>query len=335
MRRLFFYKPTELLPYINWIYFFHAWGLSPRFNGIANVHNCKACRMSWVNSFSENERVQAREAEHLHSEAIGLLRTMNDFYEARALVELLPAWSQDEDLIVVKAPQLPEISPSVETSVSDLKTTVLPLLRQQSPKSVSQPNLCLADFISPYPPDEPLIRKRLYTGTPDADVNNTLGIFTTSVHNITGTTFNSDSYTHMLVQTLSDRLSEAAAEKMHEEVRRCFWGYAPEEHLLPHELFSERYQGLRPAVGYPSLPDQSLIFLLDQVADFGEIGIELTENGMMLPHAATAGLMFGHQAAQHFSIGCIDETQFTDYAGRRAMPADRLRRFLSRNLRSL
>ncbi len=90
MRRLFFYKPTELLPYINWIYFFHAWGLPPRFNGIANVHNCKACRMSWVNSFSENERVQAREAEHLHSEAIGLLRTMNDCYEARALVELLP-----------------------------------------------------------------------------------------------------------------------------------------------------------------------------------------------------------------------------------------------------
>lgn len=108
MRRLFFYKPTELLPYINWIYFFHAWGLSPRFNGIANVHNCKACRMSWVNSFSENERVQAREAEHLHSEAIGLLRTMNDFYEARALVELLPAWSQDEDLIVVKALSCPK-----------------------------------------------------------------------------------------------------------------------------------------------------------------------------------------------------------------------------------
>lgn len=140
-----------------------------------------------------------------------------------------------------------------------------------------------------------------------------------------------DEFQHLLHQTLADRLAEATAEKVHEMVRRELWGYAPHENLTLDELFNERYRGKRPAVGYPSLPDQSFNFLLDKLLDFASIGVTLTENGAMRPHASTSGLMISHPAARHFSIGSIGEDQLSDYAQRRGIKKEELRKFLSPN----
>jgi cobalamin-dependent methionine synthase I len=136
----------------------------------------------------------------------------------------------------------------------------------------------------------------------------------------------------MLAQTLADRLAEATAENLHEEVRKHQWGYAPAESLSMKQLHNEEFQGIRPAVGYPSLPDQSVNFILDDLLDMKQIGIRLTENGMMMPHASVSGLMLAHPASRYFSVGKIDEEQLKDYASRRGMPMDEMRRFLGANL---
>lgn len=136
----------------------------------------------------------------------------------------------------------------------------------------------------------------------------------------------------MLVKTLCERLAEAAAEKVHETIRKEVWGYAKDEKLTKEELLNEDYQGIRPAVGYPSLPDISVSFLLDSLLDMGRIGIRLTENGMMQPHASVCGLMFAHPASRYFSVGKIDEEQLLDYARRRGVSPDEIRKYLTANL---
>ena len=135
-----------------------------------------------------------------------------------------------------------------------------------------------------------------------------------------------------MAQLLADRLAEAAAERMHEEVRKHYWGYAPDENLTIHEMQLEHFQGIRPAVGYPSLPDASMNFLLDDLLDMKQIGISLTESGAMRPHASVSGLMISHPKAHYFSIGKIGEDQLADYARRRQMSVDNIRKFLSANI---
>jgi len=136
----------------------------------------------------------------------------------------------------------------------------------------------------------------------------------------------------MLIQTLSDRLAEAAAEYLHEKVRKEYWGYAPDEKLSTEELFKAHYQGIRPAVGYPSLPDQELIFTLDKLLQLNRIGVSLTENGALLPTSSVAGFYFSHPESSYFVIGQISEEQLQDYAVRRGKPAEDLKRFLIKNL---
>jgi hypothetical protein len=98
------------------------------------------------------------------------------------------------------------------------------------------------------------------------------------------------------------------------------------------ELHVEKFQGIRPAVGYPSLPDASLNFLLNDLLDMRQIGITLTESGAMRPHASVSGLMFSHPQSRYFSVGKIDEVQLQDYARRRGLPLDVMRKFLISNL---
>ena len=132
--------------------------------------------------------------------------------------------------------------------------------------------------------------------------------------------------------TLADRLAEATAEKLHEEVRKRIWGYAKEEQLTMRELHAEKFQGIRPAVGYPSLPDQSINFLIDELLGLKEIGITLTPNGAMSPSASVSGFMLAHPQAHYFSIGSIGEDQLQDYARRRGVEPEALRSFLTNNL---
>ena len=109
------------------------------------------------------------------------------------------------------------------------------------------------------------------SGTPDI-----VGLFASTISEEAEETYKNDPYKHLLVQTLNDRLAEAATEKMHEYVRKEAWGYAPDESLSIPDLLVEKYQGIRPAVGYPSLPDQSVNFLLDELLGMKQIGITLT-----------------------------------------------------------
>lgn len=305
------YPIGDLLPYVNWVYYFFAWGLAPRFASIADVHACEGCRATWRRRFSDADLPQADEAIRLYDDTLALLRQLPGDTTLPARFGLFTAWSDDDDLLLLTAP--------------DAAPQRLCFLRQQVTQQPGAPHLCLADFLRPQRPTQPVT-------WPTTAVDHTVGIFVTAVPEMLETLYSDDGYRYMMIQTLCDRLAEAAAEKLHEDIRRRYWGYAPEEHLTPHELFSERYQGRRPAVGYPSLPDQSLIFDLDALIDFRAIGVSLTDSGMMRPHAAVCGLLLGHPACRHFAVGRIDETQLADYAARRQRPVETLRRFLRANL---
>lgn len=127
---------------------------------------------------------------------------------------------------------------------------------------------------------------------------------------------------------MADRLVEAATELAHARARKTLWGYSAEEDENPRNLLRHYYKGIRPAVGYPSMPDQSLIFELDKIIDYSSIGISLTENGAMSPAASTSGLMISHPDSYYFVLGPIGEDQFLDYAERRGVAPAHLRKYI-------
>lgn len=290
------YKVHEVSPYINWIYFFHAWGFQPRFAAIAQIHGCDSCRAMWLASFPEADRAKAAEAMQLFKEANRVLNRLDEDLTIRCIFRLCRANADGDNLLI--------------------EDTTFPLLRQQTPHPDGSPFLCLSDFVRP-----------LASGMPD-----TVGLFASSIGEEAEEYYKEDPYKHLLVQTLTDRLAEAATEKMHQYVRKEAWGYAPDESLSIADLLVEKYQGIRPAVGYPSLPDQSVNFLLDALLHMKQIGITLTENGAMHPHASVCGLMLAHPASRYFAVGKIGEDQLEDYARRRGMPVSDMRKFLAANL---
>lgn len=281
------YPIHEAASYINWLYFFHAWGFPSRYSSIARVHGCVACRQNWLQAFPEEERERAEQAMKLFDEAQQLLRKWDEAgYYTTFSVRLFEANSNGEDIVLLESGQR------------------IPFLRQQNAEE-GKPCLCLADFVRP-----------LSSCIPDK-----IGVFASTVPN-------SIPIEGLEESLVADRLAEATAELGHLQTRREWWGYAPDEHLTLDELFAEKYQGKRPAVGYPSLPDQSICFLLSDLLDFPSLGIKLTENGAMIPHASTCGFVFSHPAACHFSVGKIGEDQLQDYARRRGVEAHSLHKFL-------
>lgn len=290
------YNIHDLAEYINWIYFFHAWGFQPRYAGIADIHGCDACRAGWLASFPEGERAKAAEAMQLHKEANRMLNKLDANFKVFAIYRLMEANADGDDLL--------------------LEGKRFPLLRQQTRIKPENPFLCLSDFVRPL----------------ESGIKDTVGAFATTIDPNMESLFKEDDYKLMLVKTLAERLAEAAAEKVHEDIRKKVWGYAPDENLTKKELLNEEYQGIRPAVGYPSLPDISVSFLLDELLDMKQIGIRLTENGMMQPHASVCGLMFAHPAARYFSVGKIGTDQLEDYATRRGIPVEVIRKYLAANL---
>ncbi|WP_071145098.1 vitamin B12 dependent-methionine synthase activation domain-containing protein [Bacteroides ihuae] len=290
------YKIHQVASYVNWIYFFHAWGFQPRFAAIADIDGCDSCRASWLTNFPEDEREKASEAMQLFKEANRMLDELDEDFEVKTLVKLCPANGDGDNLII--------------------DGTTFPLLRQQTKKKDNSPFLCLSDFVRPL----------------SSGITDTVGVFAACIDADMEGLYEKDPYKHLLVQTLSDRLAEAATEKMHEYVRKEVWGYAKDENLSMKDLMLEKYQGIRPAVGYPSLPDQSVNFLLNDVLDMSQIGISLTENGAMYPHASVCGMMFSHPASHYFTVGKIGEDQLADYAGRRGMSVEETKKFLAANL---
>ncbi len=259
--------------------------------------------INWPYFFFAWQVKDQAEKGRLLQEAEAVLQQLEGKYHAYGLFELFDAYSDGDDIVVLRGER------------SEVRGERLPLaqkipcLRQQQG---NPPYLCLADFISP--------------------LTSKIALFATSVDHGLETDFDADPYQKMMVQLLADRLAEAAAERMHEQVRKEFWGYAKDENLSIPEMLVEKFQGIRPAVGYPSLPDTSLNFVLDDLLDMKQIGIRLTESGAMKPHASVSGMMIAHPQARYFSIGKIGEDQLVDYAHRRGLPVEVCRKFLAANL---
>jgi 5-methyltetrahydrofolate--homocysteine methyltransferase len=286
---------AEVVPYINWTFFFTAWRMSGQYAGLTAVHDCESCRTAWIAAQSAAERDRAQEAIRLYADARAMLDGLaaGDGARCRARYGFFDATAHGDDI-------------RVDGRV------VLPMLRQQA--SDTDACLSLADFIIPHT-----------DGRTDY-----IGAFAVTVDAAPDDA--ADDYARLLHQTLADRLAEAATEYLHAEVRRRLWGYAPVETLTIEDMFKARYDGIRPAIGYPSLPDQQLIFALDSLIDVARIGIRITENGAMTPTASVAGLFFAHPQARYFMIGRISDEQLNDYAARRHESPQTVRRFLNRNL---
>ena len=291
----------EIAQFIDWRFYFLAWRLTGQFAGIEKVHDCPSCEAGWLQGFDEKDRPKAREALKLFRDTQEMLRDVleNDLLKVHAVYAIYPAHAEGDNLVI-------------ET---ENETVILPVLRQQKP---SADGFCysLADFLS--------------------DKNDYLGAFANTV---TGTEEmaqkfeqENDVYKSILVKTLSDRLAEATAEWLHRKVRKEFWGYAPDENLSTEEMLKTQYKGIRPAVGYPSLPDQSVIFELDKLLHYHKTGISLTENGAMYPNASVSGLYFAHPLSRYFMIGKIDENQLADYALRKGKNPEEMRKWLAANI---
>ena len=236
---------------------------------------------------------QKTEAEELIGDAKKMLLSLEGRYRTHALFAICNANSREDNIII--------------------EGTTLPLLRQQHCRE-GEYNLCLSDFVSPR--------------------EDKIGVFSTTVDSTFGQEYKHDEYLNIITQALADRLAEATATVMHRAVRtqKELWGYAPDEQLTVEELNREEFQGIRPAVGYPSLPDQSVIFVLDDILHLKEIDIELTPNGAMFPHASVCGIMISHPASRYFAVGKISEEQLSDYADRRGMSVAELQKYLAKNL---
>lgn len=292
---------NELVPYINWAYFFMAWKIKGRFIGIEEAIKDGEHQASWLASFKKEDQAKAEEALRLYKDAQDVLlkiQTENTL-TAHASLGIFPAYSSEEDIIIKHKNQ--EI--------------LIPTLRQQRP---ANDGFCyaLADFINP---------KGDYIGV---FANTVLGADEMAAPYEE----EDDMYTVFLIQILAERLAEAAAEWLHYKVRTHYWGYVPEEKEQHAEILKERYKGIRPAVGYPSLPDQSIIFDLDPLLNFSKIGISLTENGAMYPNASVCGMYFAHPQSRYFNIGKIDEEQLKIYAKKRNKPVEEMRKWLAANI---
>ncbi|MGX1307489.1 5-methyltetrahydrofolate--homocysteine methyltransferase [Amorphus suaedae] len=226
---------------------------------------------------------------------------------ANGVIGFWPAGAEGDDIVVF------------EDEARTKKIATLHTLRQQIARDRERPNAALADFIAP-----------LDSGVPDyiGGFCVTAGIGEDAVAERYGK--DNDDYSKIMSQSLADRLAEAFAEHMHQRVRREFWGYAPDEDLTPTDLIAEKYQGIRPAPGYPAQPDhtekQTLFDLLDAEA---ATSVKLTESFAMWPASSVSGLYFGRPESYYFGVGKIERDQIEDYAARKGWTVELAERWLA------
>lgn len=290
---------------INWRAFMAAWGLDASLGAVAEIQGCDHCRAQWLASVPQSKMSKATEAMQLAKEAQIVLdyigrEILTDGIAAR--VALLPAGSRGDDIIVGCG----------ESAV------VFPTLRRL-PANLEDTSLAMSDFVKPLSPE----------GAPE----DYIGVFAVTVGagveaRATALKERGDDYRSLLYRTLADRLVEGATEWMHWHVRTSLWGYSPDEKSPVGALLDSSYRGIRPAFGYPSLPDQSLIFIADKVLDYAVMGINLTENGAMSPAASTSGLLISHPESRYFVIDRLDTARRAEYAARRGFINSDFNRFL-------
>ncbi len=279
----------DLIDYIDWTPFFHAWEIKGRYPAI----------------FDNN--TYGKEARQLYDDANSLLESIiqHQSLEAKAVMGLFPANSIGDDI---------EIYSFKENRTSYLEDRhqvkyILHHLRQQSKKADGLPNYSLADFIAPK----------------DSEVEDYIGAFVVS------TGFGAeklseefekdhDDYRSILTKAIADRLAEAFAEKLHEHVRTELWGYAPVEHLDNDQLIKEKYQGIRPAPGYPACPDHLEKKTLFEMLDVeNNIKVGLTESLAMFPAASVSGWYISNPESRYFAVNKIQKDQVVNYAERKNM----------------
>ena len=289
------YPLAELRDYMDWTPFFIAWELAGRFPRILD------------------DATVGAEARKLYDDAVEMLDRIirEKWFTARAVIGLFPANSIGHDDIEIYADQ-----------DRHGLLSVLHTLRQQTQKPPGQANLALADFIAPKE-----------TGIPDY-----VGAFALAAgfgmeEKLREFEQDHDDYRAIMLKALADRLAEALAERLHQRVRMEFWGYRVSEDLGNEALIAEKYQGIRPAPGYPACPDHTekpLIWDLLKVET--NTGITLTDNYAMYPAAAVCGLYFSHPESRYFGLGKINRDQVSDYALRKGMEIRQAERWLGPSL---
>lgn len=284
------FKVSEVAGLINWRAFLAAWKLDPSLAPVAEVQGCDHCRAQWLASVPTDKVNDAAEVMQLVKEA------------RNALARL------ERDGILLKARVALSSAGSLNGDIvydNEGSRGVISTLRQQE-CGVNGECLSLSDYVAPV--------------TSDGKLNDYIGVFAVTAGAVeaivAGYKESGNDYKALLYQTLADRLAEAATENMHRIVHERLW--------------HTECKGIRPAVGYPSLPDQSLIFDLDGILDYKSLGITLTESGAMSPAASTSGMIFTHPESRYFSVGKIGDDQLADYCRRRGVAVEAISRFLPR-----
>ena len=284
------YDLAELAEYIDWTPFFQTWELKGRFPAIL-----------------EDEK-QGEAARNLWRDAQAMLKKVIEekWFRPRAVIGFWPANAVGDDIHVY----------TDDSRSRDLATFYT--LRQQLSKRDGRPNVALSDFVAPKE-----------TGVADyvGGFVVTAGIEEVAIAERFERA--NDDYSAILVKALADRFAEAFAERMHERVRKEFWGYAPDEAYSGDDLISEAYAGIRPAPGYPAQPDHTEKATLFEILDAEKTtGVTLTESYAMWPGSSVSGLYIGHPASYYFGVAKVERDQVEDYAARKGMPITEVERWL-------
>ena len=285
------YSLAEIAAYIDWQPFFIAWELHGKFPQILT------------------DKIVGTQATELFNDAKDLLKKIIDekWLSAKGVIGFWEAEKTNADTVIVD------------------KNTELQFLRQQIKKAAGEPNLSLADFIKPsslFPPPLGEIEGADY-----------LGAFSVSIHgieqHIKRFEDDADDYNKIMLQALADRFAEAFAEVLHTKTRTEYWGYAKDEHLSAEEMIKEKYEGIRPAPGYPACPDHTEKYKLFELLGGEEnTGIHLTESLAMYPASAVCGWYFAHPQSKYFGVGKIEKDQLEDYTLRKKMTGEEMQRWL-------
>ena len=289
------YNLAELVDYIDWTPFFQTWELAGRFPNILT------------------DEVVGEAATKLYEDAKRMLdQIINEkWLEARAVIGLFPASSVNDD--------------DIEIYTDDTRFEVLTVqrtIRQQLKKSDAADNIALSDFIAPK----------------ESGIQDYIGGFVVTTglgidEQIARFEADHDDYNSILLKAIADRFAEAFAERMHERVRKEFWGYAANEKLDNDSLIKEKYQGIRPAPGYPACPDHTEKPDLFRILNATELtGVSLTESMAMTPTAAVSGWYFAHPQSKYFGVGKITKDQVDSLAERKGFTVEEMERWLGPNL---
>uniref|UniRef100_A0A2K6T7E5 Methionine synthase n=1 Tax=Saimiri boliviensis boliviensis TaxID=39432 RepID=A0A2K6T7E5_SAIBB len=293
------YDLQKLVDYIDWKPFFDVWQLRGKYpnRGFPKIFN---------------DKTVGEEAKKVYDDARNMLNTLisQRKLQARGVVGFWPAQSVQDDIHLYAEGAVPQAAEPIATFYG---------LRQQAEKdpASTEPYYCLSDFIAP-----------LHSGIRDY-----LGLFAVACFGVEELSKayedDSDDYSSIMVKALGDRLAEAFAEELHEQVRRELWAYCGSEQLDVADLRRLRYQGIRPAPGYPSQPDHTEKLTMWRLADIEQsTGIRLTESLAMAPAAAVSGLYFSSLKSKYFAVGKISRDQVEDYALRKNMSVAEIEKWL-------